>query len=433
MKRKLTSLLCVLVFAISMIPSASALEGEALRAADTLAALNLVDSAGAAVDYNLNNTATRAQAAQLLVRLAGAEDAAQSAGSSGFQDVPAWAEPYVAYAARQGWVSGVSAQNFAPDSAVTANTWCAMVLRMLGYSDADGDFTVSEAAVFAQRIGLTSQSYTGTLTRGDVFQIMRDALTFPYQDGSGTVIERLVETGTCTRATANALGLLDTELTAREIADRYTAAVFCLDLYETQQEIDAGVPAANASGFFISSDGVAVTNYHSIDGGIYALVTLSTGESYPVEEVLYYDPEIDIAVLRVSKTSTAGSTTSAFACLELAGTEDLRPGDTVYALSNPLGLGLAVSSGVVSAVGREVDSYALPCVLNTADISRGSSGGALLNAYGQAVAVTTGAYTYGNSMYLGVPVDPVMSADLTAHSWTLAEVKALEADREDAA
>ena len=433
MKRKLTSLLCVLVFAISMIPSASALEGEALRAADTLAALNLVDSAGAAVDYNLNNTATRAQAAQLLVRLAGAEDAAQSAGSSGFQDVPAWAEPYVAYAARQGWVSGVSAQNFAPDSAVTANAWCAMVLRMLGYSDADGDFTVSEAAVFAQRIGLTSQSYTGTLTRGDVFQIMRDALTFPYQDGSGTVIERLVETGTCTRATANALGLLDTELTAREIADRYTAAVFCLDLYETQQEIDAGVPAANASGFFISSDGVAVTNYHSIDGGIYALATLSTGESYPVEEVLYYDPEIDIAVLRVSKTSTAGSTTSAFACLELASTEDLRPGDTVYALSNPLGLGLAVSSGVVSAVGREVDSYALPCVLNTADISRGSSGGALLNAYGQAVAVTTGAYTYGNSMYLGVPVDPVMSADLTAHSWTLAEVKALEADREDAA
>lgn len=433
MKRKLTSLLCVLVFAISMIPSASALEGEALQAADTLAALNLVDSAGAAVDYNLNNTATRAQAAQLLVRLAGAEDEAQSSGSSGFQDVPAWAEPYVAYAARQGWVSGVSAQNFAPDSAVTANAWCAMVLRMLGYSDADGDFTVSEAAVFAQRIGLTSQSYTGTLTRGDVFQIMRDALTFPYQDGSGTVIERLVETGTCTRATANALGLLDTELTAREIADRYTAAVFCLDLYETQQEIDAGVPAANASGFFISSDGVAVTNYHSIDGGIYALATLSTGESYPVEEVLYYDPEIDIAVLRVSKTSTAGSTTSAFACLELASTEDLRPGDTVYALSNPLGLGLAVSSGVVSAVGREVDSYALPCVLNTADISRGSSGGALLNAYGQAVAVTTGAYTYGNSMYLGVPVDPVMSADLTAHSWTLAEVKALEADREDAA
>ena len=430
MKRKLTSLLCVLVFVVGMIPSVTALEGEALRAADTLAALNLVDSAGAAVNYNLDAPATRAQAAQLLVRLAGAEDAAESAGSSGFQDVPAWAEPYVAYAAQQGWVSGVSAGRFAPDSTVTANAWCAMLLRMLGYSDADGDFAVSDAAAFAQRIGLTAQSYTGALTRGDVFQIMRDALTFPCQDGSGTVAERLVETGTCTRAAANALGLLDTELTAREIADRHTAAVFCLDLYDTQQQIDEGTPSTNASGFFISSDGVAVTNYHSIDGGIYALVTLSTGESYPVEEVLYYDPEIDIAVLRVSRTSTAGTTTSAFACLELVGTEDLRPGDTVYAIGNPLGLGLAVSAGVVSAVERQVDNYALPCVLNTADISRGSSGGALLNAYGQVVAVTTGAYTYGNSMYLGVPVDPVMSADLTAHSWTLAEVQALEADRE---
>lgn len=61
--------------------------------------------------------------------------------------------------------------------------------------------------------------------------------------------------------------------------------------------------------------------------------------------------------------------------------------------------------------------------MNTADISQGSSGGALLNVYGQVIAVTSGAYTYGNSMYLAVPVDPVMSADLTSHSWTLKEVK----------
>ena len=86
---------------------------------------------------------------------------------------------------------------------------------------------------------------------------------------------------------------------------------------------------------------------------------------------------------------------------------------------------------MVSAVEREVDSYELPCVLSTADISRGSSGGALLNAYGQVVAVTSGAYTYGNSMYLGVPVDPVMEADLTAHSWTLEEVTEREGPAED--
>ena len=89
-----------------------------------------------------------------------------------------------------------------------------------------------------------------------------------------------------------------------------------------------------------------------------------------------------------------------------SGTGDLRTGDTVYAIGNPLGLGLAVSAGVISALERQVDRYELPCVMSTADISEGSSGGALLNVYGQAVAVTTGAYVYGNSMYLAVPIDP---------------------------
>ena len=255
---------------------------------------------------------------------------------------------------------------------------------------------------------------------------MRDALTFSYKDGSATVVERLVEQGAVSRATANALGLLTPELTARQAADRHMAAVFCLDTYETQKEIDAKEPSANASGFFISADGLAVTNYHSIADSIFATATLATGEVYPVEEVVYYDTDIDIAVLRVSRTSTEGKSTSAFACLELAGTDDIRAGDTVYTLGNPLGLGLAVSSGIISSPARDVERYTLPCVMNTADISRGSSGGALLNVYGRVIAVTSGAYTYGNNMYLAVPVDPVMDADLTVPGKTLAEVAKIE-------
>ena len=152
--------------------------------------------------------------------------------------------------------------------------------------------------------------------------------------------------------------------------------------------------------------------------------------------MIYYDVDIDIAVLRISRTSSAGKTTSAFSTLEVVGTEGLRAGDVVYTLGNPLGLGLAVSSGIVSATERDVDRYALPCVMNTADISKGSSGGALLNVYGQVVAVTAGAYTYGNNMYLAVPVDPVMEADLTVEGMTLPEVveavDAAEAAEEEA-
>lgn len=424
MKKRLFAILCALVLLVGAVPAAAALEGEALRAADTLAALRLVEDGP---DYALDKPATRVQAAVLLVRLAGAEQAAaKDQWISGFVDVPAWANTAVTYAAHQGWVSGTSLTQFSPNSAVTANAWCAMLLRMLGYSDKAGDFTVSDAAAFAQRIGLVSRGYDGAMTRGELFETMRDALTFSYKDG-GTVIGRLVERGVSTRATANALGLLDGTLTARQAADRHMAAVFCLDAYEKQKQIEENEPSANASGFFISADGLAVTNYHSIEDAIYATVTLSTGEVYPVEAVIYYDVDIDIAVLRVSQTSTARKTTSAFAYLELVGVGDIRPGDEVYTLGNPLGLGLAVSSGIISATGREVENYALPCVMNTADISRGSSGGALLNIRGQVIAVTTGAYTYGNNMYLAVPVDPVMEADLTVPGITLAEVVKAEA------
>ena len=449
MKKRLLSLLCVLVLTVSVIPAASALEGEAARAADTLSTLGLIDST-----YNLDAPATRAQAAVLLVHLAGAEQAAAAdnwlagfrdgppchaqeanqafgfshTGTTPFRDVPASIAQEVNYAARQGWITGVTATAFRPDAALTANAWSAFLLRMLGYSDKAGDFTIADAAGFAQRIGLFPIAYTGTLTQGDLFEMAADALSFSYRDGSATVIGRLVSQGTVSRAAANALGLLTPALTARQVADRCAAAVFRLDTYETEAYRDEGLVTGEASGFFITEDGLAITNYHSIADAVSATATLSTGDVYEVERVIYYDPDIDIAVIRVSHAALKGHDTSAFATLDIAdsGTGDLRAGDTVYAIGNPLGLGLAVSSGIVSATQRDVERYALPCVMSTADISEGSSGGALLNVYGQAVAVTSGAYVYGNSMYLAVPIDPILTADLTGEGLTLPEV--LEAE-----
>lgn len=426
MKKRILSLLCALVLLTGALPSAAALQGEALRAADALATLGLIEAA-ADGEYRIDDSATRAQAVVLLVALAGERQAAENDNwISGFADVPAWAAKEVSYAAHRGWASGAEPTKFRPDSTVTANAWFTFLLRMLGYSDKAGDFTVSGAALFAQQIGLAARTYSGGLTRGQLYQSAMDAMTFSYKDGSATVIGRLVERNSSIRAAANALGLLETELTARQVSDRLTAAVFRIDLYEKQKYVDKGTPTSNASGFFISADGLAVTNYHSIEDGVYGTATLSNGETFPIQRVVYYDPDIDIAVVKVSRTTTGGKTTSAFKCLELAGTGDVRPGDRVYTLGNPLGGGLAVSEGVVSATEREVAGYAWPCVVNTADISKGSSGGALMNVYGQVIAVTTGAYSQGNSMYLGVPVDPVMKADLTKEGWTLEEVARIE-------
>ena len=280
------------------------------------------------------------------------------ARAAGFRDVPASIAQEVNYAARQGWITGVTATAFRPDAALTANAWSAFLLRMLGYSDKAGDFTIADAAGFAQRIGLFPIAYTGTLTQGDLFEMAADALSFSYRDGSATVIGRLVSQGTVSRAAANALGLLTPALTARQVADRCAAAVFRLDTYETEAYRDEGLVTGEASGFFITEDGLAVTNYHSIADAVSATATLSTGDVYEVERVIYYDPDIDIAVIRVSHAALKGHDTSAFATLDIAdsGTGDLRAGDTVYAIGNPLGeLTFSMSQGIVSCCDRAIN------------------------------------------------------------------------------
>ena len=177
-----------------------------------------------------------------------------------------------------------------------------------------------------------------------------------------------------------------------------------------------------------------MTNYHSIDGAISGRATLITGEACAIERGIYYDADIDLAVIRIARTTAEGETVPRFHAIALAGAKEVRMGDTVYALGNPLGLGLAMSRGIVSATAHKADLSTLPCIVSDATISRGSSGGALLNEYGRAVAVTTGAYVYGNNMYLCVPLDPVLEADLTGEGMTLQEVlDAVTAAREAAA
>lgn len=424
MKKRLLSALCAVMLMLSAVPAVSAQTGDTERYMDLLTVLKLLEETHPDADTPV----TRGQAAVLLVRLAGGEKRPDTDGwFAGFRDVPAEAQQAVNYAARRGWVSGVSNTVFHADGLLNADAWCTMLLRMLGYSDKNGDFAVSDAAAFAWRVGLTGRQLSGSLTMGDVAETLWDALWFTYRGTETTVLARLLEYGVCPVSAVNALGLLTPELTARQVADRHLSAVFQLSLYKTEAQVLDGVSAANASGFFISEDGLAVTNYHSIEGAIKADATLFNGEVYGVERVIWYDTGMDIAVIRVSRTGQ-GCKTSAFHCLEVVGTAEIRPGDTVYALGNPLGLGLAVSSGIISATAHKLERYTQPCVVNSADISQGSSGGALLNAYGQVIAVTSGAYTYGNNMYLAVPADPLLSADLTVEGWTLSEV----VEREDA-
>ena len=419
MKKKFFALALAAMLLICAVP-AQALTGEGIRAAQTLSALNVVRGA-----YNVDDSATRAQAAVVLVRLAGAEKAtAADKTHIPFQDVPAYAVPSVRYAYGQGWLNGITGDTFGASQAISTQAYCAALMRMLGYTNSD--FSYENSVAFARHMAVVSRNYGETLTRGDLFELTAGALYATYKGSDDTVLDRLTASSATSAATAKALGLSNQELTARQAADRFTAAVFQLSMYETGKNYNVDEPDGTASGFFISEDGLAVTNYHAIKGSSTGIVKLVSGEQYPVEKVLYYDEGIDIAVLRIGTKSITGVKTPGFAHLEMASRNTLRAGDTVYTIGSPLGLGLAISSGIISDVSREVSGYSTPCIMSTADISQGSSGGALLNVYGQVVGVTSGAFVFGNNMYLAVAIDPVLKADLTVEGQTLDQVKQFE-------
>lgn len=397
MKKRILPPLCALMLLLGAVPSAAALEGESRRAAEALAGLGLID---AVPDREvLNRPASRLDGTNLLARLSGAVRA----------DMPTGAQDY---AAAKGWVTVTGGQ----DEPLPASEFCASLLRLLGYEG----FTNENADLFARRAALTTRDYDETLTLGDLYQLSLDALAYPARDGS-TLAQGLAEKGLCTQAQIQPL--FPEELTARQVADRHMAAAFQLDVYYTEKAFKKGLRSNGGSGFFVSADGLAVTNYHTIDGAVRATVTLITGETFPVDRVLFADPDADLALLRVSRTSADKTEVPFFSYLEIAEEPALRRGDRIYTLGVPLGITSAISEGIVSATDHQVSKFSAPCVVNTADISHGSSGGALLNVYGHVVGVTSGAYEAGNSLYISVPLAPVLAADWEAEGLTLPDLK----------
>ena len=124
----------------------------------------------------------------------------------------------------QGWVTVTRAQG----DPIPAAEFCADLLRQLGYEG----FTDENADLFARRAALTTRDYGETLTLGDLYQLLRDALTFPDTEGV-TPAQRLVDKGLCTQEQIQ--DLFPEELTARQIADRHMAAVFELDVFYTKK------------------------------------------------------------------------------------------------------------------------------------------------------------------------------------------------------
>ena len=143
------------------------------------------------------------------------------------------------------------------------------------------------------------------------------------------------------------------------------------------------------SGFVFTSDGYIVTNNHVVANATNVQVQFVDGRIYDDVEVVGRDPNMDIAVLKIEPRSGDELTP-----LEIGNSDALRVGDWVLALGNPLSLGFTVTTGIVSAKGRDINiipgEIALEAFIQTdAAINRGNSGGPLVDLYGRVVGVNT--------------------------------------------
>ena len=350
-------LVCLLLCLSLCVPFASALEGEARRAADTLRSYGLVQGTPAGDD--LESLCTRAQALVLLYRLGGFP----AGQGTPYADVPAWAAAEVSALSGAGILAGI----FDPPllqggEYISPDEWSALLLRLCGIAAETED-----AALYARRLGVIPREYTSPLSRGEAFEMTCSALSYAY-DGA---------------TLAQHLGLEapgERLLELREVADHASAAVFSLECYANQKSYEKGRLTSLGTGFFLTADGVAVTCHHVLEKAEMATVILSTGEEFPVEGVLWFDEAADLALIRVSPTSVDEFiTTPAFATLPLTTSREVYPGDRVYTIGNALGIGLSVSEGAVASVGMDATLTDLPVIVSSAPISPGSSGGPLFN------------------------------------------------------
>jgi S1-C subfamily serine protease len=167
------------------------------------------------------------------------------------------------------------------------------------------------------------------------------------------------------------------------------------------------IPQGTGSGFVWDQDGHIVTNFHVIQGADAATVTLSDRSSWKAKLIGAY-PDKDLAVLWVEAPKDR------LHPIMIGGSQDLQVGQKVFAIGNPFGLDQSLTTGIISALGREIQSVTrrpIRDVIQTdAAINPGNSGGPLLDSAGRLIGVNTAIFSPSGTFAgigFAIPVDEV--------------------------
>ncbi len=230
---------------------------------------------------------------------------------------------------------------------------------------------------------------------------------------AGFGVPRLVESRTeaSPRAITPRGPLLADEQAQIDVFRKTSPSVVHITTLEVQRDFYSlnvqQVPRGTGTGFVWDERGHIVTNFHVIQGASAARVTLSDQSTHKAMLVGAF-PDRDLAVLRIEVPAAKAPP------LPLGTSRDLAVGQKVHAIGNPFGLDQTLTTGIVSALNREIESInqrTIRGVIQTdAAINPGNSGGPLLDSAGRLIGVNTAIYSpSGASAGIGfaIPVDEV--------------------------
>ncbi len=156
-----------------------------------------------------------------------------------------------------------------------------------------------------------------------------------------------------------------------------------------QRQVQTPRRAAAGSGVIISADGYIVTNNHVVDGADELTVTLSENSKEYSARIIGSDNTTDLALIKIDAKDLPAIT--------IANSDDVKVGEWVLAVGNPLGLNNTVTAGIVSAKARSMGSGVSSMIQTDAAINQGNSGGALVNTRGELIGINAMLYSQTGS------------------------------------
>ena len=155
-----------------------------------------------------------------------------------------------------------------------------------------------------------------------------------------------------------------------------------------QRQIQTPKRQAAGSGVIITTDGYIVTNNHVVDGADELTVTLNDNKEYSAR-IIGADATTDLALIKIDAKQLPA--------IKIANSDDVKVGEWVLAVGNPLGLNNTVTAGIVSAKARTMGQGVQSMIQTDAAINQGNSGGALVNTRGELIGINAMIYSQTGS------------------------------------